>query len=62
MTWVLVLAWTLSPGHTALTLVEYPTAAICEQAREAVKSQGETKCVKMPSDPMNELRSARKKS
>ena len=62
MTWLLVISWLVSPGHTALTLVEYPTAAICERAREAVKSQGETKCVKMPSDPMAALRGARKKS
>lgn len=56
MTYILVLVWVLSPGHTAMTLVEYPTAAICEQAREAVKAQGDTKCVKMPSDPLAQLR------
>lgn len=54
--YVLVLVWVLSPGHTAMTLVEYPTAAICEQAREAAKTQGQTKCVRMPVDPLAQLR------
>lgn len=56
MTYVLVLVWVLSPGHTAMTLVEYPTAAICEIARKGVASQGETRCVRMPPDPLAQLR------
>lgn len=61
MTYVLVIVWLLSPGHEAMTLVEYPTAAICEQARAAVApTNPDTKCVKMPSDPLAQLR--RKKS
>lgn len=66
MTWVLVISWLISPSHPALTIVEYPTAAICEQAREAVRAgslrdstgsqSSETKCVKMPSDPIAQLR------